>query len=63
MPDTSKPYAYIEMEIDRLKYEEGKANRESKDKRLQAETLMMARMERESALDKQKKADAERASI
>ncbi len=60
MPDTTKPYGYIEMEIDRLKYAEQSANRESANKKLEAETHMMNRMELESALDKQKKADAER---
>lgn len=60
MPNMNDPYAYIQEEIDRLKYAEGAANREIERQRQIAETHMMDRMKLETALDKQKKADEER---
>ncbi len=58
MTDTTQPYGYIEMEISRLKHVENEARREASDKTLEAGIYQLARMELESALDRQKNADA-----
>lgn len=60
MPDMTEPYAHIQGEIDRLKHEEDRVNRERERLEQVAETHMLDRMKLESALDKQKQADAER---
>ena len=60
MPDTTQPYGYIEMEIDRLKYAEKKARIEANKQTHEAEIHMMNRIELEGALDKQKQADEDR---
>jgi len=60
MPNMTKPYAFIEEEIGRLKVAQDKANDEAKRKTLEAEIHMFNRIELESALENQKKMDEER---
>lgn len=60
MPDMTKPYAFIEAEIDRLKTAEKKANLEANKKKLEAEIHLLNRIDLESALADQKKMDEER---
>lgn len=57
MPDTTEPYGYILMEIDRLKYACQKAQEEAKNKTHEAEIHTLNRRELERALHLQMQAD------
>ncbi len=58
MANTTQPYGYIEMEIERLKYAENKCRRSAEMEICRAEIHCINRLELESTLEKQKKADA-----
>lgn len=57
MPDTTKPYEYIEMEIDRLKYASQTARGKAALLVNEADTHDMDRAELEKALQKQLEAN------
>jgi hypothetical protein len=60
MPDMTKPYAHIEAEADRLKYEAQALRRDAKRMTDQAELMEIAESRLRDAIDKQIKADADR---
>mgnify|MGYP003624499180 CR=1 len=62
MPDMTKPYSYIETEIERLDYAEQDARQTAANKNFEADVFKRNRIQLKIALDKQKEADEERHS-
>lgn len=59
MPDTTEPYGYIDMEIDRLKHEAQKARREAARLITVAEVHEENMLSLKLALNKQKEMDSD----